>query len=497
MPTAYDQVLYAGRPFRQTHPDRLASMAILFGMEPAPIDRCRVLELACGDGGNLIPIAFESPHSQYLGIDLAQSGIEIGRAQIKALGLTNIRLECMDIMDAGAELGTFDYIIAHGLYSWVPGPVREKLMAIAGANLAPQGIAYISYNTLPGCRIREMFRDMLLFHTSGLTEPQARLENAREFLESVASTQEARGDLGLYLKSESRFLLDKAPAVLFHDEMGEIYHPVFFRDFVAHASRHGLQFLAEANYSNMQPRDLPEPAVALAGRASAGNRVLRDQYFDFFKNRAFRQTLLCRAEVAVPEDALADRVHRLSVSSQARPVSQDPDLSPGVAEEFRGERGAAITTAHPVVKAAMQVMSTASPESRSFEQLAAEAENLSGVPADRDGLAGILLATYGSGLIEFHTRPPQCVSRVSRFPATSELARWQASHEKLITTARHTCIDAKGAVERRLIALLDGTRDVDMLARELLPALDQPEALVAREVEVMLQKLARFGLLRS
>ena len=175
MPTLYDEVLYPNAPFGQTHPDRLATLAILFGMDPAPINRCRVLELGCGDGENLIPMAFENPAAQFLGLDAAAMAIRAGKQEIATLGLANIRLEHMDIMDAGPELGTFDYVIAHGLYSWVPEPVRDKLLALAKAVLAPHGVAFVSYNALPGGRLRQMFRDMMLFHLGGATEFDARI----------------------------------------------------------------------------------------------------------------------------------------------------------------------------------------------------------------------------------------------------------------------------------------------------------------------------------
>jgi hypothetical protein len=495
MSSPYDLVLYAGLPFGQSHPDRLASLAILFGMEPAPLDRCRVLELACANGGNLIPMAFEFPASEFVGIDVAQTGIQNGRDEIAALGLANIRLEHIDIMDAGPRLGVFDYIISHGLYSWVPEPVRDKLLAISKANLAPQGVAYVSYNALPGCRIREMFRDMLLFHGRGLSEPAARLQSAREFLECVVASQEACGPLGLLLKTEAQFLIDQGPVVLYHDELAETYHSIFFHDFIAHASRHGLQFLSEANYIDMQPRKLPESVVEQANRFSGGNRILRDQYYDLFKGRAFRQTLLCHAGIVAPDEPLVDRVPRLYAASQAKPVSASPDLRPGVAEEFRGLRGAAVKTEHPLVKAAMALLGDAWPEALSFAHLLDSAGALTGEQPDANDLARILLGTYSAGLVELHVRPPRCVSKVSRCPVASAHARWRASHDKLITTARHTTIDTAGEIERRLIALLDGTRDLAALTREMRPVLDHPEDVVAREVEQNLAKLAKFGLL--
>src|SRR5688572_22135916 len=68
--TSYDEVPYINRSFPQTHPDRLATLATLFGVATADIDRARVLELGSASGDNLIPMALALPGSQFLGIDL-------------------------------------------------------------------------------------------------------------------------------------------------------------------------------------------------------------------------------------------------------------------------------------------------------------------------------------------------------------------------------------------------------------------------------------------
>src|SRR5512141_2176499 len=99
-PTSYDAVSYPGGVFSQTHPDRLATIAALYGFPAAPPERCRVLELGCGDGGNLIPMAYVLPESTFLGLDSAGSAVARGREQIAALGLTNVTLEHVDLLDA-------------------------------------------------------------------------------------------------------------------------------------------------------------------------------------------------------------------------------------------------------------------------------------------------------------------------------------------------------------------------------------------------------------
>ena len=98
----------------------LATLGALFGMNPARLESCRVLELGCGEGANLIPVAFQWPESEFVGIDLSAEAIRYGNDFIGRLGLRNITLRCLDIMEIDREFGSFDYIIVHGVYSWVP-----------------------------------------------------------------------------------------------------------------------------------------------------------------------------------------------------------------------------------------------------------------------------------------------------------------------------------------------------------------------------------------
>src|SRR5213593_3765074 len=126
--TAYDQTWYPSYTHPQTHPDQLATKATLFGLTPAPAAACRMLELGCGDGTNLASIALSLPQSQFVGLDLASTAIARGQEMTRAMGLQNITLHCGSVLDVGPDFGQFDYIVAHGLYSWVPAAVREKLL---------------------------------------------------------------------------------------------------------------------------------------------------------------------------------------------------------------------------------------------------------------------------------------------------------------------------------------------------------------------------------
>src|SRR5262249_32814770 len=202
MPTIYDEFPYPGVAFAQTHPDHLATLAILFGMTPAPAGECRVLEIGCGDGGNVIPMAFGLPRSRFTGIDLAGSAIARGQKIVDELRLANIRLQQLDLMDLSADFGEFDYVIAHGVYSWVPAAVRERLLEIVKIHLAANGIAFISYNAYPGGYLRQTLREMMLFHTRNVQGARERVKGARELLEFLVQAHNQQDAYGTFLRLE-------------------------------------------------------------------------------------------------------------------------------------------------------------------------------------------------------------------------------------------------------------------------------------------------------
>ena len=151
-------------------------MARIFGVSTPDIAACRVLELGCASGGNLIPMAFNLPRSEFVGVDLSRHQVDDGRSVIRDLGLSNIRIEHASILDIGPDFGTFDYIICHGVFSWVDEPVQEKILQVASDNLSASGVAYISYNTYPGWHMREGVRRMMRYHTRQFDEPQEQID---------------------------------------------------------------------------------------------------------------------------------------------------------------------------------------------------------------------------------------------------------------------------------------------------------------------------------
>jgi len=162
-------------------------MGVLYGLNPPSVEMCRVLEVGCGDGNNLVPMAVSLPQSEFVCIDLSAVAIEKGKTISAQINLANVRLETLDLLDDLADLGQFDFIIAHGFYSWVPPHVQKRLLSVCDQHLSSNGIAFVSYNTYPGCHLRKAVRDLMLFQIqrsgSGLAD---RAKSGRSFLETIA-----------------------------------------------------------------------------------------------------------------------------------------------------------------------------------------------------------------------------------------------------------------------------------------------------------------------
>ena len=251
--------------------------------------------------------------------------------------------------------------------------------------------------------------------------------------------------------------------------------PVYFHQFAEHAARHGLQYLSEADFVEIQLGVCPPKAVAVL-KQFASNRIAQEQYMDFLKGRRFRQTLLCHAETKLDEEPGMENVQRFSVSSQLRPETPPVDCVSHTPSVFLGTEGRSIKTEHPLMKAALLTLSKAWPYAVHFRDLLVEARALSGrvtVTEEKERLhdarvlAASLLRAYAGTAVEFHLWSPRFVSQPSARPIASPLARLQAREGKTVMNLRHEDIAVTGGLERQLLQLLDGSRDRTALLADL------------------------------
>lgn len=465
----YDVVDYPSGCHVQTHPSRLAAAAMLRGFEAVPTAGARIVELGCGDGWNLIPIAEAFPECQCFGTDLARKPIERGRAAIEQLGLRNIRLQCGDVTELVGQLGTVDYIIAHGLYSWVPERVRESILSLCGRLLSDRGLAFISFNALPGSHGRMIVSEMLRRHVVKVAGVEERLRQAQALLGFLhAGTEGAPGLRGV-MRSEYQRLLEGEPSQMLHDEMADVNDAFYFSDFMGRASVHGLEFVTNAEVVDSGMSGFSaEVQEVLNGFGDDDLR--REQYIDYARLRPFRQVLLCRKgsfRRGTEDVTVADRLH---VAGTLNPMETAVDLHPDVEVEFHGTAGKSIKTHSPAAKAALALLTRSGLHPipvAGLCRVAVEKLREAGIPAEPHGIRDFLVHSARLGLVIFWFQPPVTAQEPGPRPRASRLARYQAIQGGLTTTAYHQRVDVSDPVLRRMILLMDGERTFEEIVAEL------------------------------
>lgn len=512
-PTTYDKVPYESFPFPDTHPDRLATLGHLFGLQPPQLGRCRVLELGCASGGNLIPMALSMPDAEFVGIDLSTVQVSDGQRAIGELGLTNIRLLAMSITEIDESLGQFDYILTHGVYSWVPNEVQEKILSICSRQLTSNGIAFVSYNTLPGWRMRGMIRDAMRFHAMQFEDPSIRVGQARGILDFLAKWVPSENNAyGMLLQSELDILRNAADYYILHEHLEDINEPIYFHEFIARAGKHHLQYLAEADITTMLASNLP-PDVSETLVRIAPDVIRQEQFMDFLRNRTFRQTLLIRDDRTVIRTLTPERVTSLWVSANLTPCSVN---MPSSAQQsvFQGLKGGMVTSSNAVTKAAFQILAECWPGRLLFSDLLSKTEERLGGSGDdhpqENGLsaeailASDILQCHLGGMVELHSCPAPFVAYAGVFPKASPLVQWQIGNKmNQLTTLRHDIVKVDEGVGK-FLKLLDGTRnrvelcaEVAALNLQIAPNPDNKEhfATIGEWVDRILIQLGRSALL--
>jgi SAM-dependent methyltransferase len=471
--TLYDDVFYPGRVYEHTHPNRLATLATLYGMSPAPVERCRVLELGCGVGGNLLPMAFQYPDSEFVGVDLSGATIARGQGNIATLGLTNIKLLHCDIMDVDCGFGQFDYIISHGVYSWVPPAVRDKMMAIFKNNLTPNGVCYVSYNAHPFSHTRDLARDMMLYHTRDLPDPKQKVSQARAIMKFLSEGSKADSVHGAIMRDQYNRVLKTSDEVLFHDDLNEVAEAFLLHRVVEHAGRHGLQYLSDAEFARRNLAGYPEEIRAALQRFPDDEFMARDQYQDFVDGHGFRRTLLCHSGGSLQRKLDMDFVRRFFLLGTTDPAHGDFCLTDESDMEFRTQEGSTLRVSHPLLKSAYLCLGRAWPRALSFDELLEEASARLGPACFEPGEAEVpilLEAMYVlacSGEVSFLISRPVLTRSISDRPLASLLARKQSEGDTLLTNLLHQSVRLEDEKACRILQLLDGTRTFGELVTEI------------------------------
>lgn len=436
---------------------------MLHGFGCVPLDGARVLEIGCGNGANLIPMAASYPGATFLGIDA--SGVAIGLAQefARQCGLENIRFVAARLEEHPLPDEGFDYVLCHGVYSWVPDSVRKALLRVVAGCLAPDGVAFISYNALPGWHLRQPARDILRWHLRGIDGPGEQVEEAKAFAKFLSQVIPEEGPAGKALRAEFATVADRSPNVLWHDELAPEHRAFYLHEFVSAAADHGLAYLADADLIEHILANL-DPKTVEVLRSVASDRIELEQYVDFFVPRRFRQTLLVRSGRTVePADLGRLATAWFSAGLSLKEVAPEPGPVTSVRFEKRG--GQSLTTSFGPGVRALRHLIAATPRRLAFGELV----DLIGDVAKwkTADLLRFLFEAAAGGVVEWTAFGPGPARLPGERPIAFAPARVRSESSVELPTTGHRMIQIPEPEPRQLLALCDGTRTRDQLVRAL------------------------------
>lgn len=473
--TPYDELPYPSEPFVATTPDRLATVGAVFEIPTVDPTNCRILELGCASGGNLVPHAMAYPGVECLGVDLSARQIGMGQARIDRLGVKNARLEVADLGTWRPEAGAWDYVICHGVYSWVPDHVRTGILEICRHALAPNGVACVSYNAHPGWRVQGVIRDAMVYLSSDETDPRRRAARARHVLEVLARNLGSKPTPYMHMMMQVHQLLEGlTDSYIAHEYLEAHNEPCYLHDFVRRAMDADLRYLGDAHLSSMLPQMLDE-TMQKSLMKLAPDVVSVEQYMDFLWARPFRTSLVIRDDTPFGRDLNKLDPWGFFVASMAEPVEREGD--PGAHYWVVAGPDWAPRTKDPRIDALMARAAAAWPQAVPFEELADHvSQTVDGVPLpalDSDArhalgqhLAQWLLYAYCCGALELHRHGYTAAVRPGERPEAWAWSRDMALRSRNVTNLRHLGV-ALDPAEIFVLARADGTRTRGQIAIEL------------------------------
>lgn len=488
----YDEVPYEGHAVPLAHPERMAVAAMRSGLAPREPARASVLELGCAEGGNILPIAYHLTEAQFLGVDGSAVHIEAATAARDRLGLDNLTLRHADFLAlADEDLGEHDYIIVHGVLSWVDEGVRGALLELVRRHLAPQGVAYISYNCAAGWALKNELRALLLRHTAPLVPAAAKVSAARALLAQLAASPLREASLhAAALAERAEAVLSQRDAYLLHEYLAPVNYAFRQPELRALMADHGLAFVRELASATSRA-DL-EDNLQLALFEKQDDPAEVAELADVMLGRAFRASLFCRADAERRPIEEAER----ALAAQAvfrgalHPEGKRPSLDAGVTESFVAGSGAKIAIRSPLLKAAVLELARAWPRGLALAPLLERAalllelRRVANVDAhsdeSRDGLADDLLELVRLEQLELRLSEPSFAVEAAPMPRVEALTRYEAERSSALTTPHHIVLGLD-PFARILVRYLDGSRARSELVRRMTEHADRGEVTLSDE----------------
>jgi len=376
--TSYNVIPYESLPISYTYVPFLAALGRLYGLEtPDPV-ACRVLELGCAEGSNIVPMAYYFPKSKFVGIDLSAVQIASGQAHIDALELDNITLHVDDLAQMRAsDYGQFDYIIVHGVFSWVPPEVQQRILQLGKTLLSQQGMMYISYNTYPGWHQHMVLRDAFKLYCEDALEPEQKKQKMRaaiDYLKGFFTT--TNNDFSAYYVKRLDDLKSHTSSYIYHEYLEDYNAPLYLTEFIKRIEADEMQYVSDAYLPIDEPMLLGKARFAYLKDIKP--RIKQLQAMDFMINQRFRRSLICHQQTVLQERFSPKDMMKVAYRSNliAKHIAtRSPSLRHHRKAKYYLQENPQllITVSHPVTKAAIQVLADNFPSSLHYADLLQQA----------------------------------------------------------------------------------------------------------------------------
>lgn len=521
---SYDSVPYESYVYPQTHPDQMHTIAKLFKMGPADLETASVLELGCAMGGNLFPLALKYPKANFVGMDISGEQIKVANTNKGDLGLTNIEFFQGDIAALDKKIGKFDYIICHGVFSWVPEPVRDSILAACQNHLSDNGLAVISYNVLPGWGAVKTLRDMMIFHTKPFEDPKQKVVESRNLLNFVHKNAPGNMPYKKIIEQELSVLGNTNDSYLFHEHLESENNQYYLTEFVDLAKAHDLAYVGDSNIGTMYLGNFNEEVQKTLGAIK--DIVRLEQYIDFLINRRFRYSILTPKG---NEASINRQIHINDVFDFYVMPGFSPEKEPKLKKEkldqsckfFKNGGKENLMTQNTVSTIIHLVLSEQRRPTR-LKDLYAEIKERGAkidlaITDDHIDVifANNMLRLALQGFITLQSDTYDFVETISEKPEAYALARYQAKFPETskVTTLRMQSVTID-YLSKEILKRLDGTKTKADVLKELMtdyksgalsvnvknvPVVDPKEAekILTEQIDGLLNQYAKIGLLVS
>jgi len=498
-------VRYPSYAFHKAHPDRLSALARLLGLQPGNVDTCRVLDLGCASGGHLLPMAARLPNASFTGLDIEPTEIALGERQRVALGLENLKLIAGDLRDTSLWSGPYDFIIAHGMYTWLPAELQRTLLEGIRDSLAPGGVAYVSWNVLPGWYRRAPIREMVRCFVPSDLSGQEQIRMGRALVDAVgANVPEQPTAWSQMIHEELERLDDAHDGFFLGDVAAPCMEPLRFDTFSQRIQAAGLQVLCDAEALNPSLTGPTHPTVRAAIEAVGQDLTKVECFLDLVEGRPFRASLLVNADEPVNTTLDPEPMERVLYSSDLAPPEQ---FTPGQPAVFSSPWGGTARINMPIMQVILDALSRKWPERLSIVELETEIGELMGQalpPNFRGEIAMALRLCTGSNLVEVHTRPMPPRKAPSERPVACPVVRQAASsREARVPSDVHRAVPVH-ELDHVVLARLDGTVSIEAITQIVREHTTEAQRLdldlptdANDATRALLQRYARLGLLNG